>query len=63
MAGVQLYGDPAFSCGHVVNYPLKLADYNAVPRERVAQVKKAQRREIIKQRKRLKAQKDEVMNA
>jgi len=63
LAGFQLYGDPAVAPGHVVNYPLKLADYNAVPRERVAQVKKAQRREILKQRKRLQAQKSKVMNA
>lgn len=63
MAGFQLMGDPDTVAGHVVNYPLCLSDYNAVPRERVYEVGKAQRREVNRQRKLLKAQKERVMNA
>ena len=62
-AGFQLYGDPVVACGHVVNLPLTLAHYNAVPTERVAQVKKLQRRETMRQRKNITAQKEKVVNA
>lgn len=62
-AGFQLYGDPDVVCGHMVNYPLTLADYNAVPTERVEQVQKGQRRATLNARKRLQAQKEAVLNA
>jgi hypothetical protein len=62
-AGYQLWGDPDVAPGHVVNYPLKISDYDAVPRERVGQVKIGQRREVKKQRNRLHAQREAVLNA
>lgn len=62
-AGYQLMGDPDVVCGHMVNYPLSLSDYNAVPRERLIGVKKGQRREVNKQRQRLESQKEQVLSA
>ena len=62
-AGFQLYGDPGVLCGHMTNMELGLAHYNAIPKERVAQVKKEQRREVNRQRKLLTEQKESVLNA
>jgi len=62
-AGYQLMGDPDAVCGHIINYPLSLSDYNVVPAERKTQVRKEQRRKNQEIRNKIKAQIAEVTNA
>jgi hypothetical protein len=46
-AGYQLMGDSGVLCGHVINYPLGLNDYNLMPEEMLTHI----RTEHIKKRK------------
>ena len=62
-AGFQLYGDPAVSCGHIVNYPLSIAEYNVVPPERLKEGARNQRKVTVEQRKKIAAQREAVINA
>lgn len=62
-AGFQLYGDPDISCGHVVNYPLSLGEYAAVPLERITEGAKKQRRQHNKQRRYIEEQRKKVLSA
>lgn len=62
-AGFQLWGDPDVQCGHVVNYPLSYGEYDAVPKERVEEGAKRQRRLTNQTRKKINAQRKAVLDA
>ena len=59
-AGFQLYGDPDVSCGHIVQHALSLADYELISAEMFDEARKNQRRFINKERRKMRAQQQEV---
>lgn len=59
-AGYQLMGDPDVSCGHIVQHPLSLTDYESINADMLEDAHKKQKRFINKERRKIAAQVLEV---
>lgn len=60
-AGFTLYGDPDVSCGHMVDYPLSINDYNAFTAEQLQNLNKRQTKFVNQLRRQIDRQKAEVL--